>query len=149
MLGPLRDSGCTVFTQPGFIADRGEQFKAGATPSEWGDLYRFKSLRARGIEVIASSDAPYGPVSPPAVVRAAMTRTTNAGLVLGAGERVSADEAWRGYWRPKDLARGGEPLRVRRDGPADLCLVGETGDGDLRGESSPVVAVWRGGVRVR
>ena len=73
-----------VVTQPAFIHARGEQYLADIPADEIGNLYRYASLVERGVPVIASSDAPYGPLSPWQVIASAAARTTHLGNVIGA-----------------------------------------------------------------
>ena len=82
-MAELARLGVTVVTQPGFIADRGDDYRR-ELASELDDLYRVASLQAAGIPTVCSSDAPYGPADPWAVMRAAAQRRTPAGEVLGA-----------------------------------------------------------------
>lgn len=113
--------GLTVVTQPGFIADRGDDYRR-ELASELDDLYRVASLRAAGVAVACSSDAPYGPADPWAVIRAAAERRTPEGEVLGPGERVDALTALRGYLASPAYP-GGPPRRIAVGTPADLVLM--------------------------
>ncbi len=113
--------GITVVTQPGFIADRGDDYRR-ELASELGDLYRVASLADAGIPVVCSSDAPYGPADPWAVMRAAAERRTPAGEVLGAGERIEVRRALEGYLSAPGYP-GGPPRRVTVGVPADLVLM--------------------------
>ena len=93
------------------------------TPAdEHGDLYRCASLRAAGIPVGLSSDSPYGPIDPWAVMRAAVQRRTGSGTVLGPGERLTPAQALEGYL---STARrpGDSPRRIHPGTPADLVLL--------------------------
>ena len=76
LLDQLRSDGLRVVTQPGFLADRGDRYLAEVDPADRDDLYRFGSLLAAGITVTASSDAPYGPLDPWLVLRAARDRVS-------------------------------------------------------------------------
>lgn len=87
-------------TQPGFLADRGDDFLRGTPASEHDELYRCASLRAAGVPLGLSSDAPYGPVDPWVVMRAAVRRRTRSGAVVGPGERLTAAQALDGYLSP-------------------------------------------------
>jgi predicted amidohydrolase YtcJ len=109
--------GLVVVTQPGFIADRGDLFRRGTPPEEHADLYRCGSLRAAGVSVRLSSDAPYGPVDPWLVLRAATTRRTPDGSTLGPAEVLTPREAM-------DALTGVAGPRTLRPGdPADLVLL--------------------------
>ncbi len=120
-MAELARLGLTVVTQPGFIADRGDDYRR-ELASELDDLYRVGSLRAAGIPVACSSDAPYGPADPWAVMRAAGDRRTPSGDVLGPGERIEVRQALRGYLASPAYP-GGPPRRVAVGAPADLVLM--------------------------
>jgi predicted amidohydrolase YtcJ len=66
----LARRGLRVVTQPGFIADRGDDFRRGVPAGEHADLYRCRSLLRGGVPVALSSEAPYGPIDPWAVIAA-------------------------------------------------------------------------------
>jgi predicted amidohydrolase YtcJ len=111
-----------VVTQPGFLADRGDDFLRGLPAAEHADLYRCGSLLRAGVPVALSSDAPYGPADPWAVLAAAASRRTASGVVAGAGERVSFGAALGAYLSaPEDP--GGAPRRIRAGLPADLVVL--------------------------
>jgi predicted amidohydrolase YtcJ len=118
----IRDLGLTVVTQPGFIADRGDRYRAQVDPSDQPYLYPCGSLQALGIAVAGSSDAPYATFDPWAAMRAAVTRQTRDGFVLGAHERI-APRAALGLWlgRPEDPGRAERRVAVGLS--ADLCLL--------------------------
>jgi predicted amidohydrolase YtcJ len=111
--------GLRVVTQPAFVSYRGDDYARDVDPRDLPHLYPFASLLAAGIDVVASSDAPYGPLDPWTVIRSARDRTTQAGLVLGPGERVPAATALAGYLTDTD----GRARRVRPGAPADLLLL--------------------------
>ncbi|NKS90653.1 amidohydrolase family protein [Rhodococcus hoagii] len=73
VVADLRRHGLTVVTQPGFVADRGEDYRARVDERDHPDLYRCRTLLEAGVPVALSSDAPYGPLDPWAVIRAAAT----------------------------------------------------------------------------
>ncbi len=118
----LKRSGCTVVTQPGFLVERGDRYLAQAEAKDRDHLYPYASLLAAGIPVAASSDAPYGPYDPWQVIAAAVTRRTVGGAIVGADERVSADEALRGYLA-SPLEAGGPARTLSVGMPADLVLL--------------------------
>jgi len=122
----LAAHGLRVVTQPGFLADRGDDYRHEVPAAEHTDLYRCASLRAAGIPVALSSDAPHGPLDPWAVIDAAVTRRTPAGTVLGAAERIDRRDAVAGYLAaPEDP--GGPPRQLSAGCPADLVLRTEDG----------------------
>ena len=81
--------GLTVSVQPGFIAGRGDRWLAQVDPGDQGDLLPLARLAAAGVPMIGGSDGPYGPIDPWAGMRAAVSRRTAAGVVLGGGEALS------------------------------------------------------------
>lgn len=97
---PAQLRGLTVVTQPAFVTTRAEQYRRDVGPEDLPYLYRYASLLEAGVDVIASSDAPYGPVDPWAVMRAASTRD------LGEQERVHPAVVLAGYTRGRQVAAG-------------------------------------------
>lgn len=118
----IRRLGLRVVTQPGFIADRGDDYLRDIPAADHADLYRCASLRAARIPLALSSDAPYGPLDPWAVMSAGTTRRTRSGDVLNRRECLDPQQALASYLspasRPGALAR-----RVRPGAPADLVLL--------------------------
>lgn len=120
-LAQLADLGVTVVTQPNFVAERGDQYRTDVPADEQPQLWRLASLLAAGIPVALSTDMPFGDGDPWAAMRAAVTRTTPSGAVLGEGERVSARTAL-------DLFLGTatdptSPRTVTPGQPGDLCVL--------------------------
>ena len=111
--------GVRVVTQPGFLADRGHDYRRDVAPDDLAHLYPFASLLAAGVPTVASSDAPYGPLDPWQVIRAARDRLDPTGVVVGPEERVAAATALAGYLDDPD----GRARRVVVGAPADLCLL--------------------------
>ena len=89
----IADLHVSVVTQPAFLWYHGRRYVAEIDPEQQPWLYRIKSLLARGVPVAGSSDAPVVPPSPLEGVQAAVTRQTPDGHILGADERLSAEEA--------------------------------------------------------
>ncbi|MFC1402639.1 MULTISPECIES: amidohydrolase family protein [Streptacidiphilus] len=122
LIPTLHRLGLRVVTQPGFLTDRGDDFLLGVPADEHRDLYRCASLLAGSVPLALSSDAPYGPLDPWAVQRAAVSRLTPAGVVAGRRERLDAAQALDGYLSPPQLP--GSPTRIVGPGsPADLVLL--------------------------
>jgi len=121
-IGELKRLALTVITQPGFIDERGERYLADIPPQSLGDLYRCASLIKNGVKVAAGSDAPYTSVDPWRAMRAATSRKTRGGTVLGPEERLPANDALALYLGHADDP-GGEARRVAVGAPADLCLL--------------------------
>ncbi|MGA0601560.1 amidohydrolase family protein [Caulobacter sp. KR2-114] len=121
-IGELRRLGLTVVTQPAFVFERGDRYRAEVDPAEQDDLYRIASLVAAGVPVAASSDAPYADPDPWLGLRAAAERRTRAGAVVGKGERVPARRAL-GLYLGDVADPGGAERRVDVGARADLCLL--------------------------
>jgi predicted amidohydrolase YtcJ len=118
----LARRGLRVVTQPGFLAHRGDDYLRDVPSDEHDDLYRCRSLVDGGVPLALSSDAPYGPLDPWAVIAAAMDRRTPSGSVVGESERLPAVRALRAYQSsPGDP--GGPPRQLGPGAPADLALL--------------------------
>ncbi|WP_297699244.1 amidohydrolase family protein, partial [Mycobacterium sp.] len=90
---------------------------------EHDQLWRVAALRDAGIPVALSTDMPFGHGDPWTAMRAAVHRTTPSGVVLGAGECVSASAALTMF-----LGQADQPGRVRAvqtGQPGDLCVLSE------------------------
>ncbi|PTR21595.1 putative amidohydrolase YtcJ [Rhodococcus sp. OK519] len=122
VVGVLRERGLTIVTQPGFIADRGDDYRARVDERDHPDLYRCRSLLDAGVALALSSDAPYGPLDPWTVIAAAVGRRTESGVVLGESERIDPPRALEAYLAPPDNP-GGVPRRVRPGVSADLVVL--------------------------
>ncbi|WP_067679423.1 amidohydrolase family protein [Nocardia miyunensis] len=118
----VRRLGITVVTQPGFIADRGDDYLRRVEGRDLPDLYRCRSLSEAGVRLALSSDAPYGPADPWQVVAAAVARRAPGGTVLGADETLRAPVALERYLTPLSDP-GGRPRTVAAGAPADLVLL--------------------------
>jgi predicted amidohydrolase YtcJ len=110
-----------VVTQPGFLAVRGDDYLRDVPAPEHSDLYRCRSLLDAGVPVALSSDAPYGPLDPWAVMAAAAHRRTAAGDVVGDLERLAPEQALDAYLA--DPSTPGTARRLGVGGPADLVLL--------------------------
>ena len=122
LIAPIRGFGLRVVTQPGFIADRGDDYLREIPVEDHADLYRCGSLHAARIPLALSSDAPYGPLDPWAVMASATTRRTGSGSIVNRGECLSPLRALGGYLGPAGEP-GAAPGRVRPGVPADLVLL--------------------------
>jgi predicted amidohydrolase YtcJ len=108
----IAEAGLIVATNPAFIHDRGERYQETLPPDQWEALYPAASLARAGVALIAGSDAPYASVDPWLAMRAATSRRTAAGAVLGSGQRLPALHALRLYCRGS----------IRPGAPADLIV---------------------------
>lgn len=121
-LAPLREHGITVVTQPGFVAARGDQYLTDVDTEDLPYLYPCARLLDHGIPVGGSTDAPFGPADPWPAIRAAATRRTAHGAVVGPAERVPVRRAIELFLGPASSPGG--PIRTVRVGaPADLVLL--------------------------
>ncbi len=118
----LRQRGLAVVTQPSFVAERGDQYRADVDAGDVPDLWRCGSLLAGGVGVAAGTDAPFGDPNPWRAVAAARDRTTPSGAVLGPDERIPAARALDLFLTPVDDPAG-RPRRVAPGAPADLCVL--------------------------
>ena len=121
-IGEIRRLGLTVVTQPAFVHERGDRYLDEVEPGEQGDLYRCASLKAAGVAVAGSSDAPYASPDPWAGIAAAVARRSRSGRPVAPGERIEPADALTLYLGAPALP-GGPPRRVAPGAPADLCLL--------------------------
>jgi predicted amidohydrolase YtcJ len=120
-LTELAELGVTVVTQPNFVVERGDQYLTDVPEDEHPTLWRVASLLSAGVPMAMSTDLPFGDADPWAAMRAAVRRTTPAGAVLGAAERIPALTALTMF-----LGSAAKPTRARTVSPgqmADLCVL--------------------------
>jgi predicted amidohydrolase YtcJ len=120
-LGDLADLGVVVVTQPNFVTERGDQYLTDVPRDEHHQLWRVASLLAAGIPVAMSTDFPFGDSDPWATMRAAVSRTTSSGTVLGGPERVDASTALAMFLGTAE--HPARPRSVTPGEPADLCML--------------------------
>ena len=122
--------GLTVFTQPGVLADRGDDYLRDVDKRDLPDLYRCRSLMDADVPVALSSDAPHGPLDPWAAMATAMSRCAPNGRVADSGERITAAQALADNLTPADNP-GRNPRRIkvgrdRRPGPRTRATLRRT-----------------------
>lgn len=116
----MLDMGIAVVSQPHFIAERGEQYLADVEPELHAALYRLRSLAEAGLVLAAGSDAPFGSTDPWTAMRAAVSRSTASGQVIGEDEALDPEQALSLYLAdPGNLAKH---RRIAVGEAADLCL---------------------------
>jgi predicted amidohydrolase YtcJ len=121
LIAEIASLGVAVVSQPHFIAERGDQYRADVEPELQSVLYRLRGFLAAGVPLAAGSDAPFGSANPWAAMRAACQRATPSGAVIGGDEALSPEEALALYLAdPEDLPR---QRRIAVGEPADLCLL--------------------------
>ncbi len=114
--------GVAVVTQPGFILDRGDRYLRDVPADELADLYRYESFLTAGVAVAPSSDAPYGPLDPWTVMRAARDRRSASRAPVNGKEWVSASVVLTGYLRRPEALHAPH-RRVRAGELPDLVLL--------------------------
>jgi predicted amidohydrolase YtcJ len=120
-LARIAERGLAVVSQPHFIAERGDAYLRDVEPRHQAHLYRLASFSRAGIALAAGSDAPFGSSDPWAAMRAAVSRRTTAGQIIGAGEALSPEAALALFLAaPQNLSR---QRRIVPGEPADLCLL--------------------------
>ena len=118
----LVQAGVTVVTQPNFVLERGDRYLAEVPASDHAHLYRGQGFLDAGVPLGGGTDAPFGEADPWLAMRAAVTRETHTGSVLGASEALTPERALALFTtRPEDP--GGAPRRLRIGEAADLCLL--------------------------
>lgn len=156
LIPDLERLGITVVTNPGFVFERGDTYLADVDPKELDNLYRCASLRRSGVKVLAGTDAPFGRADPWQAARAAVTRETFEGAVLGGDEAVSPLQALSLFFEGAEFLEGGEffeggefsgravgeqcPLLVAPGAPPDLIVLSVPFDEALKSLSADNVA---------
>ncbi|MFC4250801.1 amidohydrolase family protein [Sinimarinibacterium flocculans] len=122
LVADIAELGLTVVTQPGLVAERGDDYLRDVEAGEQPWLYRLRGFVDAGVGLALSTDAPFTDPNPWTAIAAAVTRRTAAGAVLGAEEALSPAQALAGFLttaaRPGAGARGVVPGAC-----ADLCLL--------------------------
>ncbi|CAJ1586387.1 amidohydrolase family protein [[Mycobacterium] wendilense] len=121
LIADLADLRVTVVTQPNFVAERGDQYLTDVPADEHGQLWRVGALREAGVRLALSTDVPFGAGDPWAAMRAATTRRTRSGAVLGEHERVSAHTALTMFLGSAE--QPDRPRTVAPGTPGDLCVL--------------------------
>lgn len=114
--------GVGVSTQPGFLSVRGDDYLREVAADDQPWLYRARSFAEAGIALALSSDAPFGPANPWQVMAAAVERRAPAGIVLGADEALTPEQALACFLH-RDGALTCQPVRVVPGAPAALMLL--------------------------
>ena len=145
LLADLARRGLRVVTQPGFLAHRGDDYLREVPAADHADLYRCASFVEAGVPLALSTDAPYGPADPWAVIAAAATRRAPDGRVVGGNERLAPSVALDAFLTAP-AHPGGPPTCIRPGSAADLVLLhAPLRDGLARPSASAVRSVIRAG----
>lgn len=121
-IGLVVEAGVTVVTQPNFILERGEQYFADVDPADHPHLYRCRGFLDAGVPLGGGTDAPFGESDPWTAIRAAVTRRTGDGHVIGPNEALLPERALALFTTPAE-APGGAPRRIAVGETADMCLL--------------------------
>lgn len=113
--------GLAVVSQPHFVAERGDIYRAEVEPDLQPLLYRLGAFRDAGVTLAAGSDAPFGGPDPWASMAAAVSRQTRDGALIGAVEALTPEEALDLYLRAPDALERRRHVAVGMI--ADLCLI--------------------------
>lgn len=95
----VRDLGLYITSQPNFFSLLGDGFMEAYGEERSRELYRFRTLLAKGIRLAFSSDCPVADPNPLIGLRDAVLRQTGSGKEFGPAEAVSAEEALALYTR--------------------------------------------------
>ncbi|WP_433761302.1 amidohydrolase family protein [Nocardia sp. CA-135398] len=118
----LRRQRVSVVTQPHFVVERAEQYRAEVPAEDQPDLWRLRSLLDAGVGVAAGSDAPFGAADPWSVLRAAVHRPPE----FRAAEAVSLPKALSLFFgAPESPAT---PRGIAPGAVADLTLLSVSPD---------------------
>jgi predicted amidohydrolase YtcJ len=120
-LDEIAELGLAVAVQPNFVRERGDAYRAAIPQEEWPNLYRLRSLAARGVPLAGGGDAPFGGFDPWVAMAAAVERRTAAGEPLGEAEALTPEAALALFLcDPQYISR---QRRVEEGAPAHLCLL--------------------------
>lgn len=112
----------TVISQPHFIVEKGRQYRRDVDAEDQPWLYRLQAFHRASIGLAAGSDAPFGGLSPWQAMQAAVERRDQDGVVIGADESLSPEQALALYSGP--LHAPAIPVIALANGhSADLCLL--------------------------
>jgi predicted amidohydrolase YtcJ len=120
-LDRMQALGVTVVTQPHFILEKGDSYLRDVESVDHESLYRCHTFLNWNIPLAGSSDAPFGSADPWTAMRAAVSRLTASGTLLGRNEALSPEQALALFLGSLDA-----PAQIRKIQPgmaADLCLL--------------------------
>jgi predicted amidohydrolase YtcJ len=122
LLPQLQAAKVSVITQPNFVLERGDAYIKDIPDQEHVWLYRTRSLQQHAIPLAFGTDLPFGHPDPWRAIKAATTRQTHNGAILGKDEILSPESALRGFLGALDNPIATRTISVGE--PADLCLMG-------------------------
>ncbi len=95
LLARMRALNLLAIPQPGFVYYLGDSYIENFTEDALDISYPARSWFDLGIIAVGSSDTPVTPADPWINIRAAVTRMTQDGKLMGSGQAVTIDEALR------------------------------------------------------
>jgi predicted amidohydrolase YtcJ len=93
----LASLGAMVVTNPGFIYESGERYRATVPASQREHLYAINTMLGAGLKVAAGSDSPVARPDPLTGIYAAVARRAATGRDVLAGEAIPVTEALKLY----------------------------------------------------
>ena len=126
-LSRLAELGVIPVPQLRFLHEIGDTMADAVGPQRTPWMYRHRSFLDAGLRVPGSSDRPVALGAPLLGMQSMVERTSRAGLLLGADERVTAEQALRAYTTEAAWASGDERSRgsIAPGAHADLVLLAE------------------------
>ena len=85
--------GVGIVTQPGFMPELGVQMRAAMGPEREATIHRHRSLLEAGVLVGGSSDRPVATGVPLEIIQSMVERLDRSGVIVGADERVTIEQA--------------------------------------------------------
>lgn len=121
LLEEIADLGLAVVAQPNFVSERGDAYREAVPAEEWSMLYRLQSFLSAGVTLAGGTDTPFGDADPWEAMRAAISRRTPSGEVIGVREVLTPEQALALFTAdPTDLTR---QRRLAVGADASLCLL--------------------------
>lgn len=137
-----------VVTQPNFVRERGDAYALDVEPDDRPWLYRGRAFLDAGIPLAGGTDAPFGDPDPWRAMRAAVARRSAGGVVLGADEALTPEEALALFVTPLE-SPGRQARRLAAGAIADLCLLARPWSAARdRLDAEDVAGTWVMGRRV-
>lgn len=121
LLSRIAELGLIVVTQPNFISERGDHYLREVAADDQPWLYRLRGFLDASVPLAGSSDAPFGDANPWKAMHAAVTRRSPDGVVMGAEEVLTPEQALALFLSPLE-APGAKARRIEVGMAADLCL---------------------------
>ncbi len=122
LMEEIKALGLTIVTQPHFIAERGDAYLRDVAGEDQPWLYRLRGFIDADVPLAAGSDVPYGDANPWKSMHAAVTRRSESGATMAAGESLTPEQALALFLSPLN-ASGAAVRRISVGERANLCLL--------------------------